>query len=200
MRIVRVKNSDLSNIVKLHHQAFPGFFLTTLGDGFLNVLYDGFLTVPNGILIGLEDGGRFIGFVAGSIDPNSFFRLLRKKKWFAFIKYAAPALVLRPRTVARKLFYAFRYHGNDSPEIATSGALLSSICVDNSYRGTGAAKILIAEFEFCAKSLGAAAVFLSTDAINNERANKFYSSTGFKSVSEYIKDGSRKMVFYKKDL
>ncbi|WP_305016831.1 hypothetical protein [Mycobacterium tuberculosis] len=38
--------SDIAQIVQVHLQAFPGFFLTLMGPRFLRLLYSGFLNHP----------------------------------------------------------------------------------------------------------------------------------------------------------
>ena len=59
-------------MAKLHVSAFPGFFLTSLGQPFLRLLYEGFLAHPQGICLVAEDAGNVVGFVAGTMDPCGF--------------------------------------------------------------------------------------------------------------------------------
>jgi hypothetical protein len=86
MRIRRATINDVSIVAQIHTLAFPGFFLTSLGNSFLKELYSGFVNQPGGIFVVAEDKdeGKIIGFAAGTTVPTVFFTELRKKRGFFF--------------------------------------------------------------------------------------------------------------------
>ena len=71
---------DAREIAKLHTQAFPGFFLTQLGDRFLTGYYKCVEAYPGGILlVARNKDSTAAGFAAGFLDPPAFYRFLRSR-------------------------------------------------------------------------------------------------------------------------
>jgi ribosomal protein S18 acetylase RimI-like enzyme len=199
MKVVAATNADISQIANVHFDAFPGFFLTTLGGRFLEELYRGFLSHPSGILLVARDGQGLLGFAAGTSDPALFFRELRRRRWPHFLYKAAPAIVRNPGPVLRKIAYAARYRG-DQPIARTHGALLSSIGVCRAAQGAGVAGPLISAFEASAGSLGAASVYLTTDLHGNDRVLTFYRKHGYREFDRFRQGAAREMCRLVKDL
>lgn len=201
MLIRKANLNDVAEVATLHVHAFPNFFLTSLGISFLKELYAGFLAHPTGIFLVASDGVRIVGFIAGTSEPVTFFAELRRRRRIAFVVKAVPAILKNPLPVCRKLLYAVRYRG-ETPTAGPSsgGALLSSIGIASSLRGSGLASDLIAAFENEAVSSGAEFVYLTTDANDNDRVNGFYQANGYVSVARFIQSGSREMFRYEKQL
>lgn len=170
-----------------------------MGPAFLEELYGGFLSHPSGIFIVARDKGCLVGFVAGTARPADFFTDLRRRRQFAFLIKAIPAVLKNPLPVCRKLLYAIRYRG-DTPEPKPNslGALLSSIGVADPYRGSGLAPRLIAAFEQEAAAYGVGFVYLTTDVHDNDRVNRFYRANGYTVVSRFLQSGKREMFRYEK--
>jgi hypothetical protein len=59
----------MQTLARLHLAAFPGFFLTSLGPGFLRLLYAGFAHEPDGICIAAEQQCVIVGFAEGTEKP-----------------------------------------------------------------------------------------------------------------------------------
>ena len=201
MKITNAAFEDLDDIVDLHIEAFPGFFLTTLGRDFLKELYGGFLSGSSGVfLVAREIGKReIVGFVAGTIDPENFFRNLRTQRGLYFILKAIPAILKNPRPVCKKLIYAVRYRG-EIPVAKSKGALLSSIGVAKSAVGTGISGSLITAFEEEIIRCGVRSIYLTTDALNNDRVNAFYIKHGYVVLEKFFQNGKREMFRYEKVL
>ena len=70
--IRQAKFIDLDAIVKIHDGAFPDFFLTSLGDGFLKLYYKSVLNSPDGILLISQRENEIIGFCAGTLLSSGF--------------------------------------------------------------------------------------------------------------------------------
>ena len=65
------KLEDISETIAVHKAAFPGFFLTMLGNQFLYELYRGFWQDPASIWLVANHNSRVIGFVVGTTEPAS---------------------------------------------------------------------------------------------------------------------------------
>ena len=82
--IRRAVNVDLESIVKIHISAFPGFFLTKMGERFLKLYYYGYLEREETLLVAINSSNDLIGFVAGLKDSEGYYRYL-KKHWYKFV-------------------------------------------------------------------------------------------------------------------
>lgn len=201
MIIEQATPSDVAEVARLHVHAFPGFFLTSLGTPFLEELYGGFLGHPSGIFIVAREAGHIVGFAVGTSKPVEFFPDLRRRRRVAFVIKAIPAIFRNPLPVCRKLFHAVRYRGEaPAPVERASGALLSSLGVAETCRGSGLAGKLVLEFEQKAAQNGAGFVYLTTDAQGNDRVNRFYANNGYTVVSRFFQSGRREMFRYEKSL
>lgn len=193
---LRVANErDIDGVANVHLAAFPGFFLTSLGRKFLSEMYRGFLNHPSGIFFVAEEGGKVMGFVAGTSAPAEFFSELRRRRSLFFLLWALPALLRHPMVVFQKLRSAIFYRG-DKPAGLEGGALLSSIGVSPDVVGKSVGKRLLHDFENEAFSRGVEFVYLTTDEVGNERVNKFYKNNGYLVESRFCQGASRTMLRY----
>lgn len=198
MEIRDAQDTEIGQVVQMHISAFPGFFLTTLGPGFLEHLYRGFLDHDDGVLQVAVESGALVGFAAGTNAPGHFFSSLRKRRGWAFALSALPGLVRSPTVVARKLASALSYRGDAPPTL--EGALLSSLGVVPAAKGSGAGQQLVRAFERAARARGCKLVYLTTDAVGNERVNAFYRKLGYQQESTFTQSGNRSMLRYVRSL
>lgn len=183
---------QLERIVDVHLDAFPGFFLSSLGRPFLRLLYGSFMKEKKGICLAAEVDGRIQGFAAGTTDPPIFFRTLLRKKWYAFFAAAMPGVLRNPVFVTRKCIGALRYRG-EKPDNLSGAALLSSLAVAPEAAGKGIGQKLVRSFSDKAAREGCHAVYLTTDSADNEAVNRFYSRCGFELTDTFIRPGRRVM-------
>lgn len=181
---------DVPAIARLHQTAFPGFFLSTLGEPFLTEFYKGFLHDPSAVTVVARNAGLPIGAAVGTVDPAGFFSRLVRRKWVGFASASARAIVTKP-SVAPRLIRALVYRGDGPPD--ASGALLSSICVDPLMRGTGLGADLLAAWLSDALMKGAPRAFLTTDANENDEVNRFYVRQGWEEVGTFSTRQGRQM-------
>jgi ribosomal protein S18 acetylase RimI-like enzyme len=194
MTIVRgMTAGDVPDVVALHMESFPRFFLTFLGRDFLKLLYESIVSDPQGVALVAVDGTRLSAFVAGVTQQSSFYsRLVRRRKW-RFAMAAAGAVVRRPAVIPR-LVRALR-----RPSEARQGAaeaLLMSIGVSASARGSGIGRRLVDAFGSELVRRGIDRFSLVTDRDANDGANAFYRSTGFVLVRSYVTPEGRAMNEY----
>lgn len=195
----RLIDTDLDPVVAVHRSAFPDFFLTTMGPRFLRQLYRGFLSDSSGIVLAAVAGDDVVGFVAGTSEPEGFFRRLLFRRWYAFGLAALPGLARHPWRAGRKLLGALVYRGDKPPALLDS-ALLSSIGVAPSAGGRGIGRQLVVLFCEEARRRGCRTVYLTTDRDTNQPANNFYLHCGFTLESTLPKPPNRWMNRYVKEL
>ena len=192
-KILPLTNQDIKEVVDIHIRAFPDFFLTFLGAGFLKEFYKSFLYDEQGIgFVAIEDG-RILGAIVGPLNPNGYFKRLLKRKWHAFCLASLKAVVKKP-SVIKRLFRAVFYRGQ-SPQ-GGERALLSSIAVSPDAQGKGIGKALVMKWLDVVKAKGGKGAFLTTDAEDNDSVNGFYQALGWKLESAYKTPDGRKMNRY----
>lgn len=186
--------ADVHPLARLHREAFPGFFLSTLGERFLVQFYRGFLSDGTAVsVVARSENGSVLGAAVGTTQPADFFRRLLRRRWLGFAAASARAVLRNPRTVPR-LMRAVRYRGG--AEASTDGALLSSICVDPSQRRTGVGQALMAAWAREVAARGARTAFLTTDAQGNDTVNRFYLALGWTLTESFRTREGRLMNRY----
>ncbi|MEM4479607.1 MAG: GNAT family N-acetyltransferase [Candidatus Methanomethylicaceae archaeon] len=196
MVIREAKKTDLHKIVDIHIKAFPGFFMTKLGKGFLREYYFTVLAYNLNIFLVAEDENenRVVAFVAGFLKPSSFYLFLKKR----CLKLALAIfleILKSPGLISRVIQNYQRVNKNISQNEEKT-VELASIAVDPEYSGKGIGKSLVNKFLSAALALGAEKVILSTDAENNDKVNYFYKSLGFKLERTFYSNPGRLMNEY----
>jgi ribosomal protein S18 acetylase RimI-like enzyme len=194
--VSKVVQADVEELVRLHMEAFQGFFLALLGQRFVAEVYRGFLGEPDAIFLKVKDGPRLAGFVVGTTMPDAFFRKLLVRRWLSFVRTALNALWRRPWLVSRKLFSALSYRGERPPGMPGRSALLSSVAVHPQFCGKGIGSILVEAFCDRAARAGSQSVYLTTDRDDNEAVNRFYLHANFVLESDFRRTGNRWMNRY----
>ena len=92
--------ADVGRIVEIHLAAFPGFFLSFLGPGFLNLFYSEAVVLGE-ICFVATSGASVVGFVMGSAQPAGFFGKLIRRRVLAFGLAALPAVLRKPSAALR---------------------------------------------------------------------------------------------------
>lgn len=184
---------DVDSCAGLHRRAFPEFFLSALGESFLRVFYRSFVGAADAIaVVAVSADGAVEGVVVGATAPAGFFKRLLLRRWWAF-GLASLFFVLRhPRQLPR-LLRALSYRGGSPLDLP--GALLSSICVEpTAPAGTGQA--LLGAFTQRVAEAGGSSAFLVTDAVDNDRVNRFYQKAGWSLAGNYATPEGRIMNAY----
>jgi ribosomal protein S18 acetylase RimI-like enzyme len=184
---------DLPQIVGIHLESFPGFFLTFLGHDFLTVLYKSMQSDPESVVLIAFSNGQIEGFIAGVTHQSGFYqRLIKKQKW-SFAVAALGALLRRP-AIAPRLLRALRRPAD--AQRASAEACLMSIAVRPESAGKGIGERLVEAFCQELAERGVHAVCLATDRDNNDHVNHFYQGLGFRLSRTYITPEGRAMNEY----
>lgn len=193
-RIGALSAADVPSLAELHRTAFPDFFLSSLGTPFLAEFYRGFLNDPSAVsLVARDEDDHVRGAAVGALEPEGFFGRLVRRRLLAFALLSARATMRSPG-VAPRLIKALRYRGDAVSPAA--GALLSSICVDPSSRGSGLGSMLLSQWTQEVAVRGARSAYLTTDAKDNETVNRFYRSARWNLESQFVTREGRHMNRY----
>ena len=190
-----VKKEDINRIVEIHIRAFPGFFLTSLGNDFLKKYYNYILEYEKSIFLIVEEDGLSVGFVAGFLDPRFFYSILKNQKLSLGISilkifFKKPWIIFQILQRYKQLVKFQTQRENNSVELA-------SLAVDPDYSGRGLGKLLIKKFLEVSKEKAATFVYLTTDTFNNEKVNNFYKNLGFKLYKMFSTPSGRIMNEYR---
>lgn len=192
--------SDIPSVARIHLDAFEGFFLSELGYDFVFLMYRAFLLNSAGIFVVHESkDGQVTGFAVGALSSGPKDRWLALRFMPHFLWAALPAIVQRPYGIMKRLSSRF-FETGSSFDVPQDAALLRSIGVLTSERGSGASGALLGAFEQMAVRLGARHVYLLTDHDNNERAQNFYKRHGYVVAERFHQDGQRPMWLMRKPL
>lgn len=175
--IVDAQPEQLPAIVRLHIQAFPQFFLTFLGEGFLTHLYRGYMRHEKStLLVAKDETNSMLGFVAFTEDLSGFYRHLLNRSIVPFAWYSLLAAFRNPRSIIRLL----RALTSPNQSIRKEPYVeLASIGVSPYNGGRGVGSRLVDAVKRRVDFKKSAYIKLETDAADNEQVNAFYQCNGF---------------------
>ncbi|WP_047049153.1 GNAT family N-acetyltransferase [Vibrio mexicanus] len=185
---------DLPDIVSIHMSAFPEFFLTSLGDFFLNQYYRLYIKF-NHIALVCESEGTLCGFVVGTDNASEFYKDLRSQ-WFYFLLPVVLnvfnlRLIKKIVTRATTVVFKRRINATDSRYDKFNELISIGVCSAHQAKGIGGR--LLAKYLSLCMNKGVEAVYLTTDATDNTKVIDFYKRSGFCLDKEFEQDQSRKM-------
>jgi len=187
-RPVRSENKILANI---HKKAFPDFFLTTLGESFLNDYYKASLTSSNSISIGaVDENNNIVGFAVGCLKSKGYHKNLLIENFFLFSIQAIKLIFTKPVALIRLINNLDKNH--NAADDGNYSELLS-IGILPELKGTGIGKELLFSFEKEVKNRGGDKIALTTDIKNNERVVAFYKKCGYNQFYSFTTYPNRKM-------
>lgn len=192
-KIKEIPLSDIKQVVEIHKDAFKGFFLTTLGDSFLNLYYTSLRKHPSGLLYGYYEADILKGFSAATLHASGFHKDLIKKNFLAFAQFGIKFLFTNVNTLIRLLKNLSK--NKSSSEITDNGnyAELLSIGILSGMQGQGIGRKLIEELEAISKENRIDSLCLTTDFYSNEKVIKFYHSLGYEVYYDFITFPNRRM-------
>lgn len=195
-----MRGEHLQQVVSLHEECFPDYYLTQLGPSFLRAMYGWYVESPEAIAhVALDGDGRVVGFVAGTIDDTSYRTSLFRARWRPMLAalgrlfVSQPALTLRllgeRKDLAQQALATVltrRSPKTTGPDVGIrrgpSTASLVSIGVEPSARRSGLGRSLAESFQREARDRGCGTVTLSVRD-DNVGARRFYESLDWTEVS-----------------
>lgn len=195
-KIVPFAREHIEGAVEMHMYAFREFFLTFLGRGFLRKVYRTAAGHEQTVgYVAIDLNNKVVGVCFGFIDAGTFYKDILKRHWWAFALNSIWPAIKRPSIIPR-LFRALKHRGVALPcNIKPLGALPNTAVMPNA-QGMGIAIVLMRSAceEFVRR--GIHAVYLNTDADNNDRVRGFYTAMGWDFLAYYTTPEGRKMCWY----
>lgn len=191
IEIKRAQEKDIPEIVAIHVKAFPDFFLTTLGEGFLKLYYYSVLKSNDGVLIIGHVEGETTGFCAGTMLSAGFNMRLIKDNLISYSVQGIKLLFTHPVSI----WHLFKNMTKENADVGDKGeyAELLSIGVDPTKQGGGVGKKMLLALEEEVAQRGGTKLSLTTDYKNNEKAVGFYHSLGYNEWYDFVTYPNRRM-------
>lgn len=198
MIVIREVKSEerklINDIVTIHLNTFTDFFLTFMGRGFLNQMYRSYCDHKESGLLVAENDGKTVGFLAYSADFSGLYKFMIKKRLVQFGWYSLGAFLRKPSAFMH-IIRAFLKPNEVKRE--EKYIELSSIGVDPTIKGKGVGSSLIDYLKKNVDLKRFAYITLETDAVNNEKAIRFYEKNGFARKRIFETEEGRKMYEYR---
>ena len=200
-----MRREHLDQAATLHLAALPHGFFAELGPRFLRLYLATYVDSPHAVALAAVDGGQLLGFVVGPTRPAAHRAWVLRTRGRRLAASGALALLLRPRVALRFVrTRAGRYlagwrrgraGGAAAAEPSAGPAVLSHVAVDESARGQGLGRELVAAFVREAARAGAERVVLST--LDGEQgAAAFYRREGWQDEGPGTGPDGRRMRFF----
>ena len=197
IEIIENLEYHINQVVEIHIKAFPGFFLSELGNDVLRVFYKSLLQDKKTIFYGVKNEGVLVGFFVVSLEPTGLYSRLFFKNISRFILPLFFSFSKNFSLLKRMITSA---SSSSKLEVSTMySASLLSICVSPAHVGKGIGKILLTTLENELRLRKRNGYYLTTDAHNNYSTNQFYLNFGFNLYGSYSQ-GKRIMNIYVKDI
>lgn len=188
--------SDYAELARIHSSCIDLGFLSSLGHGFLSLLYEAIDADDNSHLILEKKEGSVIGFIAGGRGMKSIYRKLLIRLPRVFIALF-PAL-LNPRKLW-KMIELFCFAKKQKPVSSSPKAELFSIAVIDSARGTGLAQKLYTALGERFFQDGESA-FCMVVGENLSQAHRFYNKMGAVPFAQVSVHKGKSSTLYRQDL
>lgn len=190
--IRKATDKDVNLIVDIHQQAFPDFFLTTLGSSFLRLYYKCMCRCKDAVTLCAEEDGELKGFATSSYFSHGFNTSLIKKNFFKFGLIGIKLLLTNPKAILRLVRNLDKEAEGNTIEDKGEYAELYSIAVRPGNQGSGIGKkLLTATEEDVAKHNSK--ISLTTDYYKNEKTIGFYHSLGYQDYYDFTTYPGRRM-------
>jgi len=184
--------NDLEEVAFVHGEAFPGYFLTSMGHRFLKLFYREFIDQTGCHSLVAEHNQKIIGFVVGTNDKSKLLNRFYRRNLISIAsivmyKCLTDFSVLRNiLSRVRTAFYSLRgcvvkKESNYNSKGSFNTVRLLSIGVISAYRGKKIAEKLVKEFCDRSGRNGAKYIGLSTSP-DNKRAIAFYEKMGWQQI------------------
>ncbi len=169
----RTPDRDLvRQAVRLHRRSLDQSFLTSLGEPFLQALYEGLLRQGSAFLVTARDGSRLVGFILASTATTRMLPLVMRSP-LRFLWSVLAAIVRHPETAAR-LVETYSY----SRKTASVSAELIAIAVQPDLRSQGIGRRLLAALDEAFVSRGVRTYKVTVHREMTD-TNRFYRQNGF---------------------
>jgi glycosyltransferase involved in cell wall biosynthesis/ribosomal protein S18 acetylase RimI-like enzyme len=172
-RVRRARSRDARALARIHREALPEGFLSSLGERFLRRMYLALARDPDAVALVAEDGNGVVGFATGVRSVRGFYRRFYLRHGFQAAVAAAPNLL--HGGMIRRITETAAYPA-DSRDLPDSELL--SIAVADGWRSHGVGRALARGILDGLADRGAREIKVVVGA-ENEGGNRFYAGIGF---------------------
>jgi ribosomal protein S18 acetylase RimI-like enzyme len=183
-------------VAELHQSCINQGFLSTLGIGFLTLLYESIDADKRSVLIVATSDGVVTGFVSGGLGMRGIYlQLLRR--WIRLVPALFPVF-LNPSAL-RRILEIILMNSEQPRQSRDSRAELLSIAVRPSSRGSGIAQELYYRLQRHFANEGEAAFYI---VVGNKLtfAHRFYLNMGAKAVASVCVHREEESTLFRQDL
>jgi glycosyltransferase involved in cell wall biosynthesis/ribosomal protein S18 acetylase RimI-like enzyme len=173
-RVRPARSIDAPAMARIHREALPQGFLSSLGERFLRRMYLALAVDHEAVALVADDGDGVVGFATGVRSVRRFYRRFYLRHGLPAALAAAPNLL--HRGMIRRLTETATYPGG-SGKLPDSELL--SIAVTRGWRSRGVGKVLAQGILDGLADRGASEIKVVVGA-ENEQGNRFYAGMGFK--------------------
>lgn len=193
-----VEKEDIWDIVDVHIDSFPKYFLTEMGRAFLKTYYRSYLFHDSFIAICVEDSrGVICGFCFGTTKSSGYSRRLIIGSIFSYAVLGVLLLATKPIS----LYHIYRnFSKTGDKDEKRDYAEILSLGVTSSHQGKGLGRKLVERFEGCLLEKNLDKVSLTTDLDNNDNAKRFYDALGYEKIYSFTAFPERNMLRLIKNL
>lgn len=126
-------------VAQLHVRCLDRGFLATLGQGFLELMYEAIDAAPGAMLLTAERNGRVAGFITGGTGMRPIYAQMLRSP-FRLARSMLPSLLSVSRI--RRILEIVRYSGGSALPLDLPDGELLSLAVGEEWRGKGVAEEL----------------------------------------------------------
>lgn len=185
----------LKDVVRIHMDAFSGFFLTFMGKGFLKQMYASYSEHKDStLLVAIDDEGSVVGFFTYTYDMSGLYKYMIKKKLIPFAWFSLGAFLRKPKVFMRLIRALLRPSESERKE---KYVMFTSLGVDTTKTCRGAGSMLFNKGKESVDFSKYEYISLETDVENNENTNHFHQKHGFKIFREFKTPEGRRMYEYR---
>ena len=185
IQIRQMNTDDIESVVKIHQNAFKGFFLEQMGSMFLKKYYMYTLKYKDSIaLVSHDNDKKIIGFCVGFFNPGEFYNFFYAHK-IELIPSILTGFIRKPIILINIIRNIFRV-SNERKIVSNNNQYeLASIGVETNTKGIGS--ILLKQFIKSVEDAGSKKIVLTTNKFNNEKVHTFYKKHGFFEKKDIIR-------------
>lgn len=181
--------SDAKELARVHDicsREQPGSFMFQLGPCLLRKYYQWFLQERQAVILcGLNEAGKIVGFVSGTMDAAESVDNLRKHKLSLFLA-SLPAILTRLRLLVALFsrYWSISRRADKEEYMISSGARCTCWAVLPEARGNMGAVALLRTWLAVMRNLGTGSIRMEVD-VDNTRSEMVHKLLGARRVHEY---------------
>lgn len=177
-KVNKLNQSEIDQIVNLHHSVLKESFLNNFGKKFLKIAYQTIIPSKNNICLIAEDKNTIIGYTIVTYDGEKFNKEVIYKNFFSLNFIILSKSILNPNLLLKVIRWIIKPPNQNKikPEI-------QFIAINPNYQNQGLGTKFINEVNKEFKNSNIKSYRVGTKT-NNEKSNNFYKKLSFTKLYE----------------